>query len=90
MDCSLPASSGLGILQARGLEWVAVLFSRFPWICHALSWKFLINCHHHNKYDGTLLSRIFFLEESKGLLVLVILGKQEREAQVFRQGGLLL
>ena len=33
MDCSLPAASVLGILQARRLEWVAVLFSRFPWIC---------------------------------------------------------
>ena len=69
------AASVLGILQARRLEWVAVLFSRFPWICHALSCKFLINCHHNNKYDGTLLSRIFFLEESKGLLALVILGQ---------------
>ena len=75
MDCSLPAASVLGILQARRLEWVAVLFSRFPWICHALSCKFLINCRHNNKYDGTLLSRIFFLEESKGLLALVILGQ---------------
>ena len=26
----------------------------------SLSWQFLINCHHHNKYDGILLSRIFF------------------------------
>ena len=28
MDCSLPGSSGHGILQARILEWVAVPFSR--------------------------------------------------------------
>ena len=27
-DCSLPVSSVLGILQARILEWVAILFSR--------------------------------------------------------------
>ena len=42
------------------------------------SWQFLINYHHHNYYDGILLSRIFYLEEYKGLLALVILGKQER------------
>ena len=32
MDCSLPGSSVHGILQARILEWVAMLFSRgiFP------------------------------------------------------------
>ena len=28
MDCSLPGSSLYGILQARGLEWVAISFSR--------------------------------------------------------------
>ena len=28
MDCSLPGSSVLGILQARTLEWVAISFSR--------------------------------------------------------------
>ena len=28
MDCSLPGSSIHGILQARILEWVAILFSR--------------------------------------------------------------
>ena len=28
MDCSLPASSAHGILQARILEWVAIPFSR--------------------------------------------------------------
>ena len=28
VDCSLPGSSGHGILQARGLEWVAISFSR--------------------------------------------------------------
>ena len=28
MDCSLPGSSVHGILQARILEWVAILFSR--------------------------------------------------------------
>ena len=27
MDCSLPGSSFLGILQARVLEWVAIVFS---------------------------------------------------------------
>ena len=30
MDCSLPGSSVHGILQARILEWVAILFSRDP------------------------------------------------------------
>jgi len=28
MDCSLPGPSVLGILQARTLEWIAILFSR--------------------------------------------------------------
>ena len=28
MDCSLPGSSVHGIFQARGLEWVAIAFSR--------------------------------------------------------------
>jgi len=28
MDCSLPGSSVLGILQARIVEWVAISFSR--------------------------------------------------------------
>ena len=28
MDCSPPGSSVLGILQARILEWIAILFSR--------------------------------------------------------------
>ena len=28
MDCNLPGSSVLGIFQARGLEWVAISFSR--------------------------------------------------------------
>ena len=28
MDCSLPGSSVLGILQSRILEWVAISFSR--------------------------------------------------------------
>ena len=28
MDCSLPGSSGHGILQARILEWVSISFSR--------------------------------------------------------------
>ena len=28
MDCSLPGSSVRGILQARILEWVSILFSR--------------------------------------------------------------
>ena len=28
MDCSLPGSSVHGILQARVLEWIAILFSR--------------------------------------------------------------
>ena len=30
MDCSLPGSSVLGILQARILEWVAISYSRGP------------------------------------------------------------
>ena len=30
MDCSLPGSSGHGILQVRILEWVAISFSRNP------------------------------------------------------------
>ena len=30
MDCSLPGSSVLGILQARILEWVVIPFSRAP------------------------------------------------------------
>ena len=31
VDCSSPGSSGYGILQARVLEWVAILFSSgFP------------------------------------------------------------
>ena len=30
MDCSPPGSSAHGILQARVLEWVAILFSRGP------------------------------------------------------------
>ena len=30
MDCSLPGSSILGILQARVLEWVAIAFSDWP------------------------------------------------------------
>ena len=30
MDCSLPRSSVLGILQARILEWLAMLFARGP------------------------------------------------------------
>ena len=30
MDCSRPDSSVYGILQARILEWVAILFSRGP------------------------------------------------------------
>ena len=32
MDCSLPGSSVQGILQARVLEWIAIIFSRgiFP------------------------------------------------------------
>ena len=30
MDCSLPGSSVHGILQARILEWVAILFFRIP------------------------------------------------------------
>ena len=30
MDCTLPGSSVLGILQARILEWVAMSFSRGP------------------------------------------------------------
>ena len=30
MDCSLPGSSVLGILHARILEWVTILFSRGP------------------------------------------------------------
>ena len=30
MDCSLPGSSVLGIVQARILEWVAISFSRGP------------------------------------------------------------
>ena len=34
MDCRPPGSSVHGILQARILEWIAMLFSsRFPWIC---------------------------------------------------------
>ena len=28
MDCSLPGSSVVGILQARVLEWVGIAFSR--------------------------------------------------------------
>ena len=30
MDCSLPGSSVLGLLQTRELEWVAMPFSREP------------------------------------------------------------
>jgi len=33
MDCSLPGSSVHGILQARILEWVAILFSRESSLC---------------------------------------------------------
>ena len=29
MDCSLPGSSVHGILQARALEWVAIVFSKY-------------------------------------------------------------
>ena len=32
MDCSPPGSSVHGALQARILEWVAILFSRHPWV----------------------------------------------------------
>ena len=31
MDCSPPGSSVHGILQARGLEWGAIVFSEPPW-----------------------------------------------------------
>ena len=37
LNCSLPGSSVLGILQARVLEWVAIFFSRGssrPWISY--------------------------------------------------------
>ena len=30
MDCSLPGSFVQGILQARMLEWIAIVFSRGP------------------------------------------------------------
>ena len=46
VDCSLPASSVQGILQARILEWVAMPSSRSPWpkesnLCplHLLHWQ---------------------------------------------------
>ena len=33
MDCSLPGSSVHGIFQARVLEWGAIAFSRYTYIC---------------------------------------------------------
>ena len=45
MDCSPPASSAHGILQARILKWVAVPSSkgsswpRNPWLLHLLHWQ---------------------------------------------------
>ena len=42
MDCSPPGSSVRGILQARMLEWVAILFSRDIQVSQSLCrWLFL-------------------------------------------------
>ena len=40
MDCSLPGSSIHGILQARILEWVAISFSKTPFIHHKSCFPF--------------------------------------------------
>ena len=37
IDCSLPGSSIHGLFQARILEWVAILFSRWSWVEWSLS-----------------------------------------------------
>ena len=52
MDCSPPGSSIHGILQARILEWVAILFSRG---CFHLSLTKIWNIRQKIKLDGILI-----------------------------------
>ena len=54
MDCSLPGSSVLGILQARVLEWVAIAFSTKLSICSQSR-----NGNHQPNYNVYLISRSF-------------------------------
>ena len=49
MDCSLPGSSVHGIFQARVLEWVAIAFSFFQYIC-PLNFYFLKTFSSLNNY----------------------------------------
>ena len=44
MDCSLPASSVHGILQARILEWVAMTFSRGSSQPRGGTWVSYVSC----------------------------------------------
>ena len=48
MDCSLPGSSVLGILQARILEWVAISFSRGSSLPRDWTWVSHIGGRHFN------------------------------------------
>ena len=62
LDCSLPGSSGHGILQARILEWVAILFSRGIFSAQGLN----LGLHHcrqilyHLSHQGSLTSTELF------------------------------
>ena len=60
LDCSLPGSSGHGILQVRILEWVAISFSRRPsqprdwiWVSCISGWLLTIWATYNNNTTGT-------------------------------------
>ena len=54
MDCSRPASSVNGILQARTLEWAAIRFSTLSLYIHMYSYRHIYACIHTCSCIGML------------------------------------
>ena len=78
MDCSLPGSSVLGILQARILEWVAIPFSRGIFLTQGLN-PGLLHCRwilYHLSLQGSPQYKIKSLknQNKKVTIVSAILG----------------
>jgi len=72
MDCSPPGSSGHGILQARTLEWVAILLFRGTSRPRDQTWVSCISILYSLSHQGSplltdILSAIFHVDSVSSL-----------------------
>ena len=83
MDCSPPGSSVLEILQARKLEWVAILFSMISPQSRHQTWVFCIAGRFFTMY-----SICIYMEFAKVVMITLYARQQKRHRCIEQSFGL--